>query len=165
MPSAHSALHTAPGDARAPVAVGTDAHCGPQKVWSLARGHTAGGAEARVSAQLFQGQDPAAAAVVQPLSRVRLFVTPLDCSTPGFSILHNLPECAQLCPLMLSSHLLLCHPLLLPSIFPSISALVAWLYPTLCNPLDSSPPGSSVHGILQARILEWVAIPFSRGSS
>ena len=120
MPSAHSALHTAPGDARAPVAVGTDAHCGPQKVWSLARGHTAGGAEARVSAQLFQGQDPAAAAVVQPLSRVRLFVTPLDCSTPGFSILHNLPEFAQLCPLMLSSHLLLCHPLLLPSIFPSI---------------------------------------------
>ena len=36
---------------------------------------------------------------------------------------------------------------------------------TLCNPLDCSPPGSSVHGILQARILEWVAIPFSRGSS
>ena len=38
-------------------------------------------------------------------------------------------------------------------------------YPTLCNPMDCSPPGSSVHGILQARILEWVAIPFSRGSS
>ena len=36
---------------------------------------------------------------------------------------------------------------------------------TLCNPMDCSPPGSSVHGILQARILEWVAIPFSRGSS
>ena len=35
---------------------------------------------------------------------------------------------------------------------------------TLCNPMDCSPPGSSVHGILQARILEWVAIPFSRGS-
>ena len=34
----------------------------------------------------------------------------------------------------------------------------------LCNPLDCSPPGSSVYGILQARILEWVAIPFSRGS-
>ena len=33
--------------------------------------------------------------------------------------------------------------------------------PTLCNPLDCSPPGSSVHGILQARILEWVAISFS----
>ena len=33
------------------------------------------------------------------------------------------------------------------------------------GPMDRSPPGSSVHGILQARILEWVAIPFSRGSS
>ena len=34
-----------------------------------------------------------------------------------------------------------------------------------CNPMDYSPPGSSVHGILQARTLEWVAISFSRGSS
>ena len=37
--------------------------------------------------------------------------------------------------------------------------------PTLCNPEDCSPPASSVHGILQARILEWVAMPPSRGSS
>ena len=36
--------------------------------------------------------------------------------------------------------------------------------PTLCNPMDCSPPGSSVHGILQARILEWVTMPSSRGS-
>ena len=36
---------------------------------------------------------------------------------------------------------------------------------TLCNPMDCSLLGSSVHGIFQARILEWVAIPFSRGSS
>ena len=36
---------------------------------------------------------------------------------------------------------------------------------TLCDPVDCSPPGSSVHGILQARILEWVVISFSRGSS
>ena len=35
----------------------------------------------------------------------------------------------------------------------------------LCDPIDCSPPGSSVHGILQARILEWVAMLFSRGSS
>ena len=34
--------------------------------------------------------------------------------------------------------------------------------PILCNPTDSSPPGSSIHGILQARMLEWVVIPFSR---
>ena len=38
-------------------------------------------------------------------------------------------------------------------------------YLTLCNPVDCSPPGFSVQGILQARILEWVAMPFSRGSS
>ena len=36
---------------------------------------------------------------------------------------------------------------------------------TLCDPMDCSPPGSSVHGILQARILEWVATPSSRGFS
>ena len=39
------------------------------------------------------------------------------------------------------------------------------LCPTLCDPMDYSPPGSSVHGIFQARILEWVAISSSRGSS
>ena len=43
--------------------------------------------------------------------------------------------------------------------------LITQLCPTLCDPMDCRPPGSSVHGILQARILEWVAIPFSRGSS
>ena len=37
--------------------------------------------------------------------------------------------------------------------------------PTLCDPMDCSPPGSVVHGILQARTLEWVALPSSRGSS
>ena len=36
---------------------------------------------------------------------------------------------------------------------------------TLCDPKDCSPPGSSVHGIFQARLLEWVAMPSSRGSS
>ena len=40
--------------------------------------------------------------------------------------------------------------------------LVAQLIPTLCDPMDHSQPGSSVHGILQARILKWVAILFSR---
>ena len=43
--------------------------------------------------------------------------------------------------------------------------LVAQSCPTLCDPMDCSPPGSSVHEIFQARILEWVAISFSRGSS
>ena len=40
-----------------------------------------------------------------------------------------------------------------------------WSYLTLCNPMNCSQPGSSVHGILQVRILEWVAFSFSRGSS
>ena len=43
--------------------------------------------------------------------------------------------------------------------------LVTQLYPTLSDPVDCSSPGSSVHGILQVRILKWIATPFSRGSS
>ena len=43
---------------------------------------------------------------------------------------------------------------------PAHCVLVAQSGPTLCNPRDCSSPGSSVHGILQARILEWVAISF-----
>ena len=42
---------------------------------------------------------------------------------------------------------------------------VAQSCPTLCNPMDCRPPGSSIHGIFQGRILEWVAISFSRRSS
>ena len=42
---------------------------------------------------------------------------------------------------------------------------VAQSYLTFCDSMDCSPPGSSVYGILQARILEWVAVPFSWGSS
>ena len=67
-----------------------------------------------------------------------------------------------------SSHLILCHPLLLLlSIFSSIInwSEVTQSCPTLCNPTDCSLPGSSVHGIFQAKTLEWVAISFSRRSS
>ena len=46
-----------------------------------------------------------------------------------------------------------------------VKALVVWSCLTLCDPMGCSPPGSSVHRILQARISEWVAIPFSRRSS
>ena len=46
-----------------------------------------------------------------------------------------------------------------------VKVLVTQLCPTLCDPMDCDPLGSSVHGILQERILEWVAIPFFRGSS
>ena len=51
--------------------------------------------------------------------------------------------------------------------FPVAAAAAAKLLqscPTLCDPVDSSPPGSSVHGMFQARILEWVTMPSSRGS-
>ena len=103
------------------------------------------------------------------------------------------------------NHLILCHPLLLPSVFPSIrvfsdesalpikwpkcwsfsfsispssehSAGITWvcvcvhvtvaqLRLVLCNPMDYSPPDSSVHGIILARILVWFAISSSKGSS
>ena len=46
-----------------------------------------------------------------------------------------------------------------------VCVLVAQSFPTLCDSMHCSLPGSSAHGILQARILEWVAIPFARGSS
>ena len=49
--------------------------------------------------------------------------------------------------------------------FKSWKVKVTQSCPTLCDPMDCSLPGSSVHGILQVRILEWVAVPFSRGSS
>ena len=42
---------------------------------------------------------------------------------------------------------------------------ITQLCPTLCDPIFCSLPGSSIHGIFQARVLEWVAISFSRGSS
>ena len=46
-----------------------------------------------------------------------------------------------------------------------VKVKVVQLSLTLCDPMDRSPPGSSVRGILQGRILTWVAIPFSTGSS
>ena len=53
----------------------------------------------------------------------------------------------------------------MPNKYSFSSVLVIQPCPTLCNPMNYSLPGSSVHGIVQARILEWVATPFSRGSS
>ena len=57
----------------------------------------------------------------------------------------------------LSKHIELCPP--------QKKKIVAQSHLMLCNPMDHSPPGFSVHGILQARTPEWVAISFSRGSS
>ena len=66
-----------------------------------------------------------------------------------------------------------CHTLLLMSnvkvikkcVCVCVCVLGAQSRPTLCDPMDGSPSGSSVHGISQARILEWVATSSSRGSS
>ena len=52
-----------------------------------------------------------------------------------------------------------------PEVGAESESEVTQLYPTLWDPVDCSLPGLSIHGILQARILEWVAISFSRGSS
>ena len=65
----------------------------------------------------------------------------------------------------LSLSLLFLPPLLLNPPESEKKVLGTQLSLTLCNPMDCSPPGSFVHEISQARILEWVAIPFSRGSS
>ena len=51
----------------------------------------------------------------------------------------------------------------MPNKYSFSCVLVVQPCPTLCNPMNYSLPGSSVHGIVQVRILEWVAIPFSRG--
>ena len=69
------------------------------------------------------------------------------------------------CPLPLGtmSHKLFCNGDCL--LICRCCYLVTKLCPILCDPMDCSPPGSSAHGICQARILEWVAISFCRGSS
>jgi len=64
----------------------------------------------------------------------------------------------------------ICTPVFTAALFTivktwNVKVLVAQSCPTLCDPMDCSLPGSSVYWILQARILELVAIPFSRGSS
>ena len=84
-------------------------------------------------------------------------------STPGFPVLHVGKMDTCIC----MAESLHCSPETVTIFF------VNWLYelshfssyPTLCNLMDHTPPGSSVHGILQTRILEWVAISSSRGSS
>ena len=70
-------------------------------------------------------------------------------------------------------HVLVCFILVRKAVYPGdtlylqcmLSCSIAQSCQTLCDLMDYSPPGSSVHGMLQARILEWVAIPFPKGSS
>ena len=100
---------------------------------------------------------------------------------PGRAVLTFTPAPARLRSLSLcpgQNHLriwtLHTEPLLLPShpseqydnLFPSgMHAKLFQSYPTVCDPMGCSLPGSSIHGIPQARILEWVAMPSSKGSS
>ena len=83
--------------------------------------------------------------VVQLLSCVRLFVTPRTVAQPlSSTVSQSLLIFTSIELVMLSNHLILCRHL---------------------RPMDCSLPGSSVHEILQARILDWVAISSCRGSS
>ena len=90
-----------------------------------------------------------------------IFPTQVSCTAGGFftswATRGHVPET------MLNDQEMLAH-LVLPQAYESESEVTQWCL-TLCNPVDCSPPGSSVHGILQARTLERVAISFSRGSS
>ena len=61
--------------------------------------------------------------------------------------------------------LLLKHNIAYPAYYVACACSVAELCPTLCNPMDLSLPGSSVHGVFQARVLQWGAISYPRGSS
>ena len=105
---------------------------------------------------------------VKSLSCVQTLSDPMDCSLPGSSV-HGIFQARLLewgaiafseCMSRYSwiKHLEGHYP-------PSLLCSVTQLCRTLCNSMDSNLPGSSVHGIVQARILEWVAISFSRGSS
>ena len=62
------------------------------------------------------------------------------------------------------ARLINCFSLFIPQVW-KVKVLVTQSCPTLCNPINYKPAGSTVHRILQARILEWVAISFSRESS
>ena len=79
----------------------------------------------------------------------------------GISSTHGSNPC--LLGLLLADYLPLVSPCL--SSILKVKALVAQSWPTLWDPMDCSPSDSSVHGILQARILEWVALLFATGSS
>ena len=68
-------------------------------------------------------------------------------------------SCVQFCASPWKQHARLPCSSLIPTAAAAAKSLQSC--PTLCDPIDGSPPGSSVHGIFQARVLEWVAIAFS----
>ena len=105
------------------------------------------------------------------VSTLSLLVDPWTISqnSPGLVFL-AVPVTSHLCATsVLSSASYIAAWLMLQNadffLLPCTYACVLRCVLLFCNPMDCSPPGSSVSGILQARILEWVVIPFSRGSS
>ena len=93
------------------------------------------------------------------LQRCPTLCNPMDCRPSGSSVHGSLQARILECVAMSSSRGL--------SHANGTAAAAANLLqscPTLCDPIDGSPPGSPIPGILQARTLEWVAISFSRGS-
>ena len=98
-------------------------------------------------------------ALRENLSNVYVFSSMLQL----YSKIHT--ECIHVC---IAKHHQISILILISSFFYTISdgkVLLAQSYLTLCDPMDCSLPGPSVHKIFQARILEWVAISSSRGSS
>ena len=129
------------------------------------------------------------------LSPVQLFCDPMDCSPPGPSVheisqarilewvaisssknsaslskLFSLSEAQFPCLRRRTAQMLSNGPVIFLSdqavcVCVCVCAKLLQSCLTLCDPMDCSPPGSSVSGILRARILEWVVTPSSRGSS
>ena len=100
---------------------------------------------------------------VQLLSHVRLFVTPWTAARQAPLSITNSQSLLKLMSIesvMPSNHLILCRPLLLLLYIVAAAKSLQFCL-TLCDPIDSSTPGSAIPGILQARTLEWVAISFS----
>ena len=109
--------------------------------------------------------------VVQPYPTL---CDPMNHSTPGLPVCHQLPEFTQThvhYRLSQNTEYILCarsKSLLYSTLtfaFFVHACSVTQLHATLWDPMDCSPPSSSVHGISQVRILEWVAFSLSRGSS
>ena len=105
----------------------------------------------------------------RPRDQTQVFLTAGDClpaeprGRPLFPLMSFKDNSRGFSPLKVS-YLISGHLGSKQSKFPIMCAC-AQSCPTLCDPMDCSPPGSSVHEIFQARILEWVAISYSRGSS
>ena len=88
----------------------------------------------------------------------------LPCLLPGDLPNPRMEPMSPAAPALQADSLLLSHQEA-PTYHMCMHAKLLQSCPTLCDPIDCSPPGSSVRRILQARILEWVVMPSSRGSS